>query len=182
MVQELTEDGYALFPDGQKLGPVEAVIYCTGWVSLPWEGGSHSPGRAGLIALFILPGGHIASYETCQTDKHPFHGPSHRYLYTFPFLINNEAPVVDTIPSEASPVTVVDQRVGPLYLQVFPPRFSPSLSFIGLPWKVWGRWRGSLAPVCNTPSPHFPPTSGRPCPFLCKRYNPKSSLGHCLGG
>lgn len=29
-----------------------------------------------------------------------------------------------------------DNCVGPLYKHVFPPQLAPSLSFIGLPWKV----------------------------------------------
>ncbi|XP_006366746.1 flavin-containing monooxygenase FMO GS-OX-like 4 isoform X1 [Solanum tuberosum] len=46
------------------------------------------------------------------------------YKYHFPFLETNGI------------VTVDDNRVGPLYKHVFPPTFAPSLSFVGLPWKV----------------------------------------------
>ncbi|TMW96632.1 hypothetical protein EJD97_007073 [Solanum chilense] len=46
------------------------------------------------------------------------------YKYHFPFLETNGI------------VTVDDNRVGPLYKHVFPPAFAPSLSFVGLPWKV----------------------------------------------
>lgn len=50
------------------------------------------------------------------------------YKYHFPFLETNGI------------VTVDDNRVGPLYKHVFPPAFAPSLSFVGLPWKV--KFRG----------------------------------------
>ncbi|KAM3308691.1 flavin-containing monooxygenase FMO GS-OX-like 4 isoform X2 [Capsicum chacoense] len=46
------------------------------------------------------------------------------YKYHFPFLETNGI------------VTVDDNRVGPLYKHVFPPAFAPSLSYVGLPWKV----------------------------------------------
>ncbi|RWR87493.1 flavin-containing monooxygenase FMO GS-OX-like protein 4 [Cinnamomum micranthum f. kanehirae] len=46
------------------------------------------------------------------------------YKYDFPFLKVNGV------------VTVDDNRVGPLYKHIFPPLLAPSLSFIGLPWKV----------------------------------------------
>ncbi|CAN4097761.1 unnamed protein product [Withania somnifera] len=46
------------------------------------------------------------------------------YKYYFPFLETNGI------------VTVDDNRVGPLYKHIFPPAFAPSLSFVGLPWKV----------------------------------------------
>eukprot|EP01018_Ginkgo_biloba_P037373 Gb_30033 [translate_table: standard] len=46
------------------------------------------------------------------------------YSYHFPFL--------DT----KGIVNVTDNRVGPLYEHVFPPLLAPSLSFVGLPWKV----------------------------------------------
>ncbi|XP_031502628.1 flavin-containing monooxygenase FMO GS-OX-like 5 [Nymphaea colorata] len=47
------------------------------------------------------------------------------YKFRFPFLDSNGA------------VTVDDNRVGPLYKHVFPPSLAPSLSFIGIPWKVY---------------------------------------------
>ncbi|XP_004298656.1 PREDICTED: flavin-containing monooxygenase FMO GS-OX-like 3-like [Fragaria vesca subsp. vesca] len=46
------------------------------------------------------------------------------YIYDFPFLETNGT------------VTVDDNRVAPLYKHVFPPVLAPSLSFVGLPWKV----------------------------------------------
>jgi len=47
------------------------------------------------------------------------------YLYSFPFLEGTDAaPVVE------------NNRVGPLYGHVFPPAWAPTLSFVGLPWKV----------------------------------------------
>ncbi|KAJ1296322.1 hypothetical protein BS78_01G291300 [Paspalum vaginatum] len=44
------------------------------------------------------------------------------YRYHFPFLDLDE-------------LTVDDNRVGPLYKHVFPPKYAPNLSFIGLPYK-----------------------------------------------
>ncbi|KAF5207773.1 Flavin-containing monooxygenase fmo gs-ox-like [Thalictrum thalictroides] len=46
------------------------------------------------------------------------------YMYDFPFLETSKS------------VTVDDNRVGPLYKHIFPHQLAPSLSFIGLPWKV----------------------------------------------
>ncbi|MCD7470141.1 Flavin-containing monooxygenase FMO GS-OX1 [Datura stramonium] len=46
------------------------------------------------------------------------------YKYHFPFLETNGI------------VTVDDNRVGPLYKHIFPLNFAPSLSFVGLPWKL----------------------------------------------
>ncbi|PIA50149.1 hypothetical protein AQUCO_01300706v1 [Aquilegia coerulea] len=46
------------------------------------------------------------------------------YMYDFPFLKTSQI------------VNVDDNRVGPLYKHIFPPQLAPSLSFIGLPWKV----------------------------------------------
>lgn len=43
--------------------------------------------------------------------------------YSFPFL-------------EEGLVSVEDNRVGPLFQHVFPPALAPTLSFVGLPWKV----------------------------------------------
>jgi hypothetical protein len=50
------------------------------------------------------------------------------YDYSFPFL--------DT----AGAVTVDDNRVGPLFEHVFPPSLAPSLSFVGIPIKVFAPW------------------------------------------
>jgi hypothetical protein len=46
------------------------------------------------------------------------------YRYHFPFLDLDELSVGD------------DNRVGPLYKHVFPPKYAPNLSFVGLPAKV----------------------------------------------
>uniref|UniRef100_A0ACD5YI07 Uncharacterized protein n=1 Tax=Avena sativa TaxID=4498 RepID=A0ACD5YI07_AVESA len=46
------------------------------------------------------------------------------YKYSFPFL------------GDDSTISVDDNRVGPLYKHVFPPRVAPRLSFIGLPLRV----------------------------------------------
>ena len=47
------------------------------------------------------------------------------YQYAFPFLSD-----------AGGAVSAVDNCVSPLYKHVFPPALAPSLSFIGLPWKV----------------------------------------------
>lgn len=47
------------------------------------------------------------------------------YVYSFPFL--------DGIPEAPQ---VFDNRVAPLYKHVFPLAWAPTLSFVGLPWKV----------------------------------------------
>ncbi|XP_061988846.1 flavin-containing monooxygenase FMO GS-OX-like 4 [Rosa rugosa] len=46
------------------------------------------------------------------------------YKYHFPFLETNGI------------VTVDDNRVGPLYKHIFPPALAPSVSFVGIPFKV----------------------------------------------
>ncbi|XP_022738057.1 flavin-containing monooxygenase FMO GS-OX-like 4 [Durio zibethinus] len=46
------------------------------------------------------------------------------YKYHYPFLETNGI------------VSVDDNRLGPLYKHVFPPALAPSLSFVGIPWKV----------------------------------------------
>ncbi|EIE25007.1 FAD/NAD(P)-binding domain-containing protein [Coccomyxa subellipsoidea C-169] len=51
------------------------------------------------------------------------------YCYSFPFL-------ADTRIDGAEIVTVEDNRVSPLYKHIFPPSTAPTLSFVGLPWKV----------------------------------------------
>ncbi|XP_058224162.1 flavin-containing monooxygenase FMO GS-OX-like 4 [Rhododendron vialii] len=56
------------------------------------------------------------------------------YKYHFAFLDVNDT------------VTVDDNRVGPLYKQVFPPLLAPLLSFVGLPWKV------APFPICELQS------------------------------
>ena len=48
-----------------------------------------------------------------------------RYKYHFSFLETNGI------------VNVDDNRVGPLYKQIFPPALAPRLSFVGLPWKLY---------------------------------------------
>ncbi|CAL8462038.1 g1569 [Coccomyxa elongata] len=51
------------------------------------------------------------------------------YRYTFPFL-------ADARIGDAPIVIVDDNRVSPLYQHIFPPAAAPTLSFVGLPWKV----------------------------------------------
>jgi hypothetical protein len=50
------------------------------------------------------------------------------YLFSFPFL--------DT----GGVVTVEDNRVGPLFEHTFPPALAPSLSFVGIPIRVFVPW------------------------------------------
>lgn len=51
-------------------------------------------------------------------------------------------------------------RVGPLYEHIWPPRYSPRLSFVGLPWKVSQSTTVSIArdascaAVCSAPIQH----------------------------
>ena len=49
------------------------------------------------------------------------------YQYAFPFLANA---------ADDNSAISADNCVAPLYKHVFPPALAPSLSFIGLPWKV----------------------------------------------
>ena len=67
------------------------------------------------------------------------------YHYDFPFLREDAAGVSNSnAPSSSSSssssslhfVSAEDNAVGPLYEHVFPPSVAPSLSFVGLPWKV----------------------------------------------
>lgn len=61
---------------------------------------------------------------------------------------------------------VDDNRVGPLYQHVFSPAAAPTLSFVGLTWKVGGRGRGPVrcgawsrparCSPCSPCSPHPP--------------------------
>ncbi|KAK9908844.1 hypothetical protein WJX75_003644 [Coccomyxa subellipsoidea] len=51
------------------------------------------------------------------------------YRYSFPFL-------ADARIGGAEIITVDDNRVSPLYQHIFPPSAAPTLSFVGLPWKV----------------------------------------------
>ena len=60
------------------------------------------------------------------------------YHYVFPFLEGetDREGGGESEKKEAFSVAAVDNCVSPLYKHVFPPRSAPSLSFIGLPWKV----------------------------------------------
>ncbi|RLN34081.1 flavin-containing monooxygenase FMO GS-OX-like 8 [Panicum miliaceum] len=50
------------------------------------------------------------------------------YVYSFPFLDTGGA------------VTVEDNRVGPLFEHTFPPALAPSLSFLGVPMRIFVPW------------------------------------------
>ena len=66
------------------------------------------------------------------------------YHYTFPFLDTEDGRGGSTGgpeggtggPKGAMTVSTEDNCVSPLYEHVFPPALAPSLSFVGLPWKV----------------------------------------------
>lgn len=58
------------------------------------------------------------------------------YKYHFPFLETNGS------------VTVNDNCVGPLYKHIFSPAFAPSLSFVGITWKVQSSLPFSFLYVC----------------------------------
>ncbi|KAK4414662.1 Flavin-containing monooxygenase FMO GS-OX-like 7 [Sesamum alatum] len=61
------------------------------------------------------------------------------YNYQFPFLRTDGI------------VTVDDNRVGPLYKHVFPPKLAPNLSFIGLTYRVSYEYMDWLANQAGTP-------------------------------
>lgn len=70
------------------------------------------------------------SPDTFSHAHSPFDAPSIAgYEYRFPFLEGGTL-------SEVAGVSVEDNAVHPLYLDIFPPSTGASLSFIGLPWKV----------------------------------------------
>ena len=87
--------------------------------------------RQSLQIVFFTAQGRIALKMVSSNCVHrqyaPFHFIMHeiafRYHYHFPFL-------------DLDGLTVDDNRVGPLYNHVFPPKYAPNLSFVGLPAKV----------------------------------------------
>ena len=62
------------------------------------------------------------------------------YAVTFPFFLAHEegrdGALVEAPKPEKEIPSVRDNRVAPLWEHVFPPHSAPSLSFVGLPWKV----------------------------------------------
>ncbi|GAX79852.1 hypothetical protein CEUSTIGMA_g7292.t1 [Chlamydomonas eustigma] len=105
---ELTQEGEVLFPDGTKLPcPVHSIIFCTGYqYTFPF--------------MMDTAGLHESSQSIPDCSSR---GPLSKGM----------------APSESSAqigISVHDQRVQPLWLHMFPPGLSPSLSFLGLPWKV----------------------------------------------
>ena len=62
-------------------------------------------------------------HRLCCHFHFVMHKIAFRYHYHFPFL-------------DLDGLTVDDNRVGPLYNHVFPPKYAPNLSFVGLPVKV----------------------------------------------
>ena len=86
--------------------------------------------RQSLQIVFFTAQGRIAVKMVSWNCDHRlchFHFVMHkiafRYHYHFPFL-------------DLDGLTVDDNRVGPLYNHVFPPKYAPNLCFIGLPMKV----------------------------------------------
>ena len=71
----------------------------------------------------------VPNYACSGIDVNRWRCARRRYKYSFPFFGDDSA------------ITVDDNRVGPLYKHVFPPRLAPSISFVGLPFK------GFLFPV-----------------------------------
>ena len=111
---KLSPEGFAVLPDGSRLGPLDAVIYCTGFrYAFPFLlGGAGESGAAGPEAGPAPP-----------TAPDPPPEQPHRASHC-------------TSSSTVGGLGVRDQRVGPLYRHVFPPSLAPGLSFLGLPWKV----------------------------------------------
>jgi hypothetical protein len=90
----------------------------------------HDDGYATLADGTRLPGVDTVMYCT-------------GYDYSFPFLQQGEASASSGGNSSDCSgsggggfVSVQDNRVGPLYQHIFPPAAVPTLSFVGLPWKV----------------------------------------------
>lgn len=124
---ELHADGSVTLEDGTRIADVDCVMYCTGgrgerrWLVLCsiCLPGVQVPSSVAIICSQCFPGTLL-----CPTGYH----------YSFPFL--------DEF------VTVEDNRVGPLYQHIFPPAAAPTLSFVGLPWKV-SRVAGTLSGSCR---------------------------------
>ncbi|KAF5834854.1 hypothetical protein DUNSADRAFT_8355 [Dunaliella salina] len=111
MVSGLTEDGRALFPDGLE-EHIDAVVYCTGY----------------RYAFPFLPG------TTHQEPSAEQSNGQKAQQYQQGAHANGSGP---------SPVSDISQfvvseghHVQPLYKHMFPPALAPSLSFVGLPWKI----------------------------------------------
>ncbi|GJN20081.1 hypothetical protein PR202_gb07409 [Eleusine coracana subsp. coracana] len=83
----------------------DAIVVCTGHCTVPLV-----PKIRG-----------IDKWQGKQVHSHNYRVPE-PYRYYFPFL-------------DLDGFTVDDNRVGPLYKHVFPPKYAPNLSFIGLPSK-----------------------------------------------
>lgn len=85
----------------------------------------HADGCATLADGTRLPGVDTVMYCT-------------GYDYSFPFLPQGQGSASRGSGCSSGDVcvSVQDNRVGPLYQHVFPPAAAPTLSFVGLPWKV----------------------------------------------
>ena len=114
---KLSPDGFAVLPDGSRLGPLDAIIYCTGFrYTFPFllgeAGESGAAGPEAGPAPTTMPGPRPEQPQQPQLASHR------------------------TSSSMVGGLGVRDQRVGPLYRHVFPPSLAPGLSLLGLPWKV----------------------------------------------
>ena len=136
-VRVLRADGRVEFDDGSVTPEaVDHVVYCTG---------AHAAFARHLSARWgWLDAGALACMPGCQEPMWSMIGESLRgslvtgarlhdcptagYEYRFPFL--------ESDPATAAPGTVDDNRVAPLFEDIFVPQLGPFLSFIGLPWKV----------------------------------------------
>lgn len=147
-LQELGADGSVTFQGGCRVEGVDVVMYCTGRspsvisygdLHPPWLAGAPGVAAAALPArtASCLAGGASACMCVLLHLHCPYPAEPHRpsfvactptsagYLYRFPFL-------------EGTPAAVgtEDNRVHAVYQHVFPPHYAPTLSFVGLPWRV----------------------------------------------
>jgi len=111
----------------------EVYICARSWQNADWARETSAIGPKGNIwrrnmVIEALPDGRVV-FEGGVTTDHGVDAIVYctGYIYDFPFL--------DTTSSDAV-VTVKDNHVSPLYQHMFNPQVGPSLSFIGLPWKI----------------------------------------------
>ncbi|CAG9463527.1 unnamed protein product [Pedinophyceae sp. YPF-701] len=101
------------------------------WMNPQWGGDTAPTGDGGNLErvanLVRVDADGTAHFADGSASARPLDAVLYAtgYHYAFPFLDEG-----------AAEVRVEDNRVAPLYLDVFPPAQAPSLSFIGLPWKV----------------------------------------------
>eukprot|EP00200_Dunaliella_tertiolecta_P007682 CAMPEP_0202382138 /NCGR_PEP_ID=MMETSP1127-20130417/41302_1 /ASSEMBLY_ACC=CAM_ASM_000462 /TAXON_ID=3047 /ORGANISM="Dunaliella tertiolecta, Strain CCMP1320" /LENGTH=615 /DNA_ID=CAMNT_0048981271 /DNA_START=66 /DNA_END=1913 /DNA_ORIENTATION=+ len=111
MVSAFTKDGRALFPDGLE-EHVDAIIYCTGY----------------RYAFPFLPGTTRQAprvQQSSETKEQEQQQGAHSHG-------SSPSPISDL----SQFVVSEGQHVQPLYKHMLPPALAPSLSFVGLPWKI----------------------------------------------